>query len=180
MVYIVFACTLFAAPSHAVMQDSPHEVSNGNDKTSGFCITCHSVETPSDQTQTPLWSSGVTNQAFIPYDNATGLALDISQKCLSCHDGLDGVDRYGDGIGLSGFTKNTTALRTGLHKSHPVSIPYRIGVAKLKSLYGNNAVKLFNGKIECASCHHPHLTNNEKHLRISNTKSSLCLSCHDK
>jgi predicted CXXCH cytochrome family protein len=34
--------------------------------------------------------------------------------------------------------------------------------------------------VECASCHDPHTTANPTFLRVSNTGSGLCLSCHTK
>ncbi|ACO03597.1 MAG TPA: cytochrome C [Persephonella sp.] len=36
------------------------------------------------------------------------------------------------------------------------------------------------GKIECVSCHDPHLGENPTFLRLANTGSQLCLTCHAK
>lgn len=35
-------------------------------------------------------------------------------------------------------------------------------------------------RVECATCHDPHNTDNGTFLRISNAGSTLCLTCHDK
>ncbi len=40
---------------------------------------------------------------------------------------------------------------------------------------------LINGKLECISCHDVHGERGQKNLLImSNTKSRLCLTCHNK
>ncbi len=36
------------------------------------------------------------------------------------------------------------------------------------------------GKVECVSCHDPHLGENPTFLRLANTGSQLCLTCHAK
>ena len=43
----------------------------------------------------------------------------------------------------------------------------------------NNGVRLYAGKVQCASCHDPHTTN-VTFLRTSNDASALCLTCHKK
>ena len=169
----------FLSPSYALVQDSPHELSNPDFKASGLCITCHLPEDSVSQTKIPLWNPAGANQTFISY-NTAGLAIDMSQKCISCHDGLNGIDRFGNLIGSTNLNANTFAVRNTLHNNHPVSIPYTVKVGKFRDIIGSTEVKLFNGKVECVTCHHPHLAHNKKHLRSSNTKSSLCLTCHDK
>ena len=39
---------------------------------------------------------------------------------------------------------------------------------------------LRNGKVECVSCHDPHLGENDTFLRLPNDNSALCLTCHAK
>jgi predicted CXXCH cytochrome family protein len=45
---------------------------------------------------------------------------------------------------------------------------------------GWSDVKLFSGKVECASCHDPHDNTRGAFLRKSNSGSSLCFTCHIK
>ena len=85
-------------------------------------------------------------------------------------------------------------IGTDLTNDHPISITYTVGNA---SLYATTtaltgwtvnenptsptiADVLFNDKIECASCHDPHDNTNGEFLRVSNSGSALCLSCHNK
>jgi predicted CXXCH cytochrome family protein len=37
-----------------------------------------------------------------------------------------------------------------------------------------------SSKVECGTCHDPHLTDNGKFLRISNVRSAMCQVCHNK
>ena len=50
--------------------------------------------------------------------------------------------------------------------------------------YEKTDMPLFNGgtgaSVECATCHDPHTPENGTFLRVSNTGSALCLTCHTK
>lgn len=179
LVFIFLSWALFVPPADSLMLESPHEVSKNTPKSSGICITCHWVTTSSDQAKIPLWDPASANQKFISYSVA-GLSIDISQRCLSCHDGLSSVDRFGNAFGSDSLNDNISAIRKGIHNNHPIAVRYNVKAGKLNNLNGNNTVKLFDDKVECASCHHPHLSAHKKHLRNGNLKSSLCLTCHDK
>lgn len=85
-------------------------------------------------------------------------------------------------------------LGVDLSNSHPISIDYISGRGSLKetsvdlgtgwtTIDGLNKISslLKNGKVECTSCHDPHLGENTTFLRSgNNVKSKLCLGCHDK
>ena len=47
-------------------------------------------------------------------------------------------------------------------------------------LYSNSALGGAGGRVECATCHDVHGTANGTLLRIANTGSSVCLTCHVK
>jgi predicted CXXCH cytochrome family protein len=88
-----------------------------------------------------------------------------------------------------------------LSNDHPVSITYTDGNASLNPKAGvfgagtagysatwttpdgtqNISSVLRSNKVECASCHDPHLGENDTFLRVSNNQGSvLCLGCHAK
>ncbi len=88
-----------------------------------------------------------------------------------------------------------------LSNDHPVSIAYMDGRASLNPKAGvfgagttgysatwttpdgtqNISSVLRSDKVECASCHDPHLGENELFLRVANNQGSvLCLGCHAK
>jgi predicted CXXCH cytochrome family protein len=130
----------------------------------------------------------------------------VSLACLSCHDGTiavgsiangfyagdidtaphDGATNYGTGI--AGLMTGGALLDTDLRNDHPVGITYNNTadtglVAPTGSYVG--ALPLFPNasaqlQVECGSCHNVHNPSNVPFLRITNTKSTLCLTCHIK
>ena len=108
--------------------------------------------------------------------------LITSKTCLSCH----------DGISASAVNEQN---KTILKPHHPISVRYDSSRAYLRKTnlepggsatwYLDKGKKnisslLQDGKIECSSCHNPHLkrTNNLR-IKQSDTISSLCFGCHD-
>ena len=92
-----------------------------------------------------------------------------------------------------------TQIGTDLTNDHPISITYNAGKASLKATTetlidtwttpsGGNTIAdlLRSNKVECSSCHDPHLGENDTFLRrtkgagFSNEGSKVCLSCHAK
>ncbi len=76
-----------------------------------------------------------------------------------------------------------------LNNDHPVSIPYIANRAGLRStntplsdFFGATTISdlLRDGKVQCVSCHDPHGTGKPRMLRADNSRSALCLGCHDK
>jgi predicted CXXCH cytochrome family protein len=75
-----------------------------------------------------------------------------------------------------------------LSNDHPISIEYGLDtdgamatIAAVQAADLAGTVKLFgsgNDQVECASCHNPHDTTNNKFLRSTNTNSALCILCH--
>lgn len=76
---------------------------------------------------------------------------------------------------IAGETKDNLAT------VHPISIKYdttaNTQLVPVANLVG---VKLYNGKVQCASCHDAHGTANSMFLRVTSTGSALCLACHVK
>ncbi len=129
----------------------------------------------------------------------------ISLACLTCHD--DSVTtssdyRYvrnapGSG-GIDGSYKircfnchsfaSPGAIIVGpdLRDDHPISMTYPSAAQDPAFNMppdlqrGWSDVRLFNGKVECASCHDPHDNSRGSYLRKSNSGSALCFTCHIK
>ena len=125
-----------------------------------------------------------------------------SLACLSCHDGTIGLDVVANSPNsFAGSVPGTTAgvntmpggsnalLDTDLRNDHPISIifdpsqdPSFNSVAFVKTA----GLKLFldpsspGEKVQCASCHNPHNNTHSPLLRINNSSSNLCRTCHIK
>jgi len=127
----------------------------------------------------------------------------VSMACLSCHDGTIGIDVIINRPNASAATSIGTTLQgmyggadpdslkilgTDLRNDHPISMVYNPALDQqfntVASITGAG-LKLFNDPtlgadvVQCATCHNPH-TQNATFLRIANTDSDLCLTCHIK
>lgn len=176
-----------------------------------ICIFCHTPHDAIKNDNIPLWnhtlsttaSYGVyTSPTFDASDAAdvaaaTEAAAVVTNLCLSCHDGTVAINSLNNVSNINGTTTMTgvdgdgtlpaisSNLGTSLTNDHPVNFTYD---ATLVSADGGlhdpttlaNAI-VFNGKVQCASCHDPHTSDSEgAFLRASMTESALCLECHNK
>ena len=142
-----------------------------------------------------------------PTDVGTGGDLTkvaVSNLCLSCHDGTVAINSFNNPSNINPTTTmvGTSAgklpvgnsnLGTDLTNDHPVNFTYDTALATADGTLKNpvdaagsglsNGVKLFNGKVQCASCHDPHSSQDpsgKAFLRASMSGSTMCLSCHVK
>lgn len=180
--WILFA--VFSTPSPATMQGSPHDLSDDSLGAKDLCKFCHLPHDPLNQADAPLWNHADSTQTFTFYDGSTGSATGITLMCLSCHDGVTNIDAFGGETGSvdlgTKFPGTTAIIGTDLHDDHPVIVRYTVKPGKFKDITDSTVVKLYNGNVECASCHNPHSKDNENFLRSTNSNSALCLACHDK
>ena len=175
---------------------------------SGSCYYCHAPHSglngTAGVTQTPLWDQKLSNIMTYTLYNATtnqtnGSLIPGSNStlCLSCHDGTVGgatgispghLVPYGD-LAMTGNWYPGDMLGTDLSTMHPFNfvLPLVAGPDLLPSLVGtspstgNPAVRLFDGNVECGSCHNPHVQNTDPtgyFLVVDNTNGALCLACH--
>ena len=124
----------------------------------------------------------------------------VSNLCLSCHDGTVAVNSFNNPSNLTpvttmagGITNITGSANLGsaadaLKNDHPVNFTYNPGTgagldSTLVATASLTGVKLYNNKVQCASCHDPHTSvdpTGKAFLRVSMTGSSLCFACHNK
>ena len=131
---------------------------------------------------------------------------ELSLFCLSCHDGTQGLDEiinvpttspmissigepietcatdcHTGGSPDGGLNWENVWFEDDLRKQHPISILYDPSrdpnfnsVAAVEAA----GVRLYDGKIQCASCHSPHSQQFPPFLRINNAGGSMCFACH--
>ncbi|NOY37462.1 MAG: cytochrome c3 family protein [Chlorobi bacterium] len=178
---------------------SAHDFSGQSWATGILCGVCH---TPHNANGTvanaPLWNHEVTTSSYTLYSSPT-LDATVNQPsassklCLSCHDGTVALENFGGVTTGTNFITGNALLGTDLSTEHPISFVYNTALATadgelydpstqnsgLGSTIANDL--LFSGSLECASCHDVHNTQNNSYLlRIDNTGSALCLTCHNK
>lgn len=146
-----------------------------------LCLNCHDGATGVSSVRNAPNSGWTDTIGFA----SPGLMLDYDEsnpfnfgRCGICHS-PNGF--YG---GLPDFTK--AFLGTDLSDDHPIGISFPApGQDDGFNLPGDTVngwidVPLFNGKIECTTCHDVHDPQNVPFLTISNTGSALCTRCHTK
>ena len=136
------------------------------------CLSCHDgVSGLGDESAVaPFDTHNVINNPGSGHEANTAIP-----NCYACH--------------FSGEMYPQTNWRIGpnLTDDHPVSISYEFAQAAKPTLFRAtpiNGVKIFDGNVECASCHNVHDPANTPFLRTANSTagngSGLCKSCHIK
>ena len=147
----------------------------------------------------PLWDIDRMIQDATPSDR--------SRICLSCHQGTIGLDMitnlpntytgpsaanqtidtcedcHSGGSPAGGISWEGVWFPEDLRKQHPFSVLYdpnrRPGAFKAASGGKVSGLPLWNGKVECQTCHEPHSEQNRYFLRQPNVNGSFCLLCHN-
>ncbi len=141
------------------------------------CLSCHPERTRRPPgTLFPTYSSGTM-------DATPGQPKETSRLCLSCHDGSVAIDPAENG-GTAGFASGPGGITGSLKNDHPIGFVYDRELARrdgsLRDPSGIGPLKLFEGRLECLTCHDVHENRYPGMLRMSNSGSSLCLRCHRK
>jgi predicted CXXCH cytochrome family protein len=146
----------------------PWKIKTGSHRNCNFCHI-----SGSNHKDVPLWNQSATLVSPASQD-LTDEKHKVSQSkvCLTCHDGTVARDQsieYGE-MGAS-------SLGIDLKNSHPVSVDYHAAFSrKGRSFRPPSAIgplKLFNGKVECSTCHDVH-----KSFQLRASKRDLCFQCH--
>lgn len=134
-----------------------------------LCLSCHDGTMAVDRVvHTPrVWNSGSELTLHMKMNTNDDL-----NSCGKCHDGSVAHDIRFKSIG------------TNLQDEHPISIRYAgldndlPGFKAADSIDGfDNGVKLYDGFIECATCHDVH--NPDAYMLLRNDEGKLCSTCHN-
>lgn len=144
-----------------------------------FCVNCHkglntshSIMPESLHTRERM---DVTKMSFAVTDKAGDIDR-TSKECLGCHDGALGS--------LADVSSNmgSGVWNHGNGVSHPIGVDYMDAYRKRGKLYPiysvNPAIKFYNGKVGCGSCHSVFAGDKFK-LALPMTGSALCFACHN-
>ncbi len=209
-IVVILVMTIgFATPGNSQITGTKHDFSGRSwaPAENRMCGVCHTAHKARNEASAPLWNHQSTAvSAYTLYTSPTfnirgGLTITnpsaSSKLCLSCHDGTVALENFGGTT--TGTNYMPTASRLGgvtgndMSKEHPISFQYtdalatadgglRVPTTTNSGLGGTIANDmLFASKLECASCHDVHNRYNISHLlKVSNTNSQLCLTCHKK
>jgi predicted CXXCH cytochrome family protein len=198
---LLVASPLLSAADKTALIGSRHDLGvtgGGNVKSAATdsCVFCHAPHNVLPAV-TPLWDHQLSSQTYTTYTSssynsgAQSPSAGSSKLCLSCHDGTVavGLTVAQGSIATSGTMSATDVLGTNLSSGHPVSMTPANDGQLAASLFGtppstkDPAVNLVAGKVECITCHDPHVPNNDPALPMflarSNLNGALCLACHE-
>jgi predicted CXXCH cytochrome family protein len=183
----------------AVITGSKHDFSGTSWTNGQICVPCHAPHNNKNDIGELLWNHTLSTATYDLYSsptfdaNGAGAAntltfnpAGVSKFCLSCHDGTVAKDAYGSHTASAGYITGSSNLGSNLSNDHPVSFPYDTALATTDGFLTDPAVlptnfRLFDGKMECASCHDVHNKYTIPGLLVaSNAGSGLCLTCHKK
>ena len=144
----------------------------------------------------PTMDGSPTDVGGVTTANAT-----VTNLCLSCHDGTVALNALNNpsnahlvttmqGTGVDGSDAiaagRATRLGTDLSDDHPINFTYDAALVTADGGLNDPAaltdVVLYNGTVQCASCHDPHTSEatTQPFLRFTMDGSALCLKCHAK
>lgn len=159
----------------------------------GTCLFSRQLENPEARSQfqsnvesakrasTSRYGEVFTNTVTFTDRDGNGMEIDsFSFDCLTCHDGVSAPGRE---IRFKNLNKNLAAGIESVSGSHPIGMDYgshAYANRGLKTISELNTNMVFaDGKVGCLSCHNP-LNPKKGHLVMSNERSRLCFSCHNK
>ncbi|MBZ5606348.1 MAG: hypothetical protein LAO79_29005 [Acidobacteriia bacterium] len=189
-----------ASPKHSVIGTQHDLTATGSapvkSTVGDACVFCHASHNVQPNI-TPLWDHTLSSTTYTVYTSSTygsgteTPAVGSSRLCLSCHDGTIAIGQTVamGSLATSGSMNSADILGTNLTTSHPVSMNPADDGQLVTTLFASPpttrdpAVKLIAGKVECTTCHDPHVQNNDtatgKFLVRSNSGGTLCVACHD-
>jgi predicted CXXCH cytochrome family protein len=182
------------------------------------CVFCHTPhQAVAANGQEPLWNHTLSaTAAYGVYDSdtmnavptdvggATAGTADVTNLCLSCHDGTVAVHTLynvpneadpvtitaGGNVDVDGKITGDPLVGTSLTNDHPVNFIYDGALATADGglntpdsadwVDAAQTVPLFDTTVQCASCHDPHDNSFAPFMVIDNTGSALCTTCHIK
>lgn len=202
---LLLVCSSMA--SAGTIAESPHDFRGYLWSQSGeICEPCHTPH-QTKPLPLPLWNYELKTETYTLYATDDAEELDgkkgfrpsgSSKMCLSCHDGTIAPETFGDVTDGTGHFHKDMMYNTDFGSNHPVSFIYDAFLStangdlydptiKLSGVINSegtiNDDLLFQGRMECSSCHDVHNTRavaETKLLLKDNAGSGLCLTCHDK
>ena len=135
-------------------------------------LWCSAAE-PGQMRHDPLHE--INGRVFYGADGHIVEVPSITTYCLSCHDGTVAPRRQGPSVQGRGDRMQDI----GMPGLHPVEVHYPTGDRGFKATAElPSAMVMPGGCVTCVTCHR--LDSEDHELVVSNGRSELCLTCHQK
>lgn len=215
-VFIVAILALFSSNMlfAGKMVGTAHDFASKGFDAGENCIICHTPHNSDISiTITPLWNHQISSSTYDMYftnnENINTQPTGASKLCLSCHDGVTAIDKFGGRKTVTYMDATAAQQHNSSNKqtdSHPVSITFDSAMADANPSLYDPAVRritigagggktrtgtiaellLSNGKVQCSSCHDVHNNyvganmQDQPFLKVTTSGSKICLTCHNK
>ena len=171
-------CATCHAAQHEAIDRTPHgqKMDARTPAAKQFCETCHGPG--SLHAASPI-------SVKVPLDFNTASSADVNATCETCHNHgphalWQGSQHESRGLacttchGVHTFKSEVHQLKAENEKQLCATC-HRAEVAKFDR---TEHMPVSEGKMTCTSCHDPHGSANVRLLRVGNTVTELCTSCH--
>lgn len=177
------------------VKDTPHKLTGTHGiavEHDEICRPCHTPHNASTEVGY-IWNHALSTATWTLHEDADPASVmsSASRLCLSCHDGTVALDSYGGKTGTV-FMSGDEKLGTDLINDHPIGVTYPVPSTRYNQPDANGNIvdpvetpagqsaHLDDGKVQCTSCHYAHGSRAAygKFLRVDNTGSKLCMTCH--
>jgi len=149
--FAVGAAALAATSFAAGISGTPHDFSGGSygNTTGQICVPCHvphGAAANSAPTNNVMWNHAINGtKSYVLYSGSAKLD-NTSRLCLSCHDGVFGVDNWGGTYAVS--TNNHTVANyavigvnnNDLSHEHPIGAVYR-GLSATTGVFSSTSMR---------------------------------------
>jgi predicted CXXCH cytochrome family protein len=173
---------LLAGSGSGDIQGSKHDFTQRGWRGGDACSACHIPHADAGP-KIGKWESEARRDRAVPYEHREGLPGPLSLQCLGCHDGGIATDTFADETADLDLSSRERASRFGdLSRNHPIGVRYPTRertYQPVSRVTASDRVRLFDGKVECTSCHDPHDRYDLPYMLVMpNNQSQLCYTCH--
>lgn len=155
---------VYSSPTNKLIPGQPDSSTS-----SALCLSCHDGTIAVDTVVTK------PDPGYVVASNHRRMSKDFTlDSCAGCHNANQTPN-------MAEVAR--TFIGTDLSKEHPVNMLYdnvvnpQLAPAPAITASG---LKLYDNRVQCATCHNPHDPTNKPFLRVQNMQSNLCSTCHVK
>lgn len=165
IIVLLAAMVLMSHSAFATIAGTPHDLGVE------ICIYCHTPHNGS--ADAPLWNrNAVDATIFYSSDTFDAIAGSSGRLCLSCHDGSYAMSA-------------SATIGTDLSDDHPVGFNYAVSASAdpdIKPTSDIGVASLLGGStyMGCNTCHAVHENVFGAFLKMPNSNSDMCTTCHSK
>lgn len=159
--YSTASYIVYSSPTSKLIPGQPDSSTS-----SALCLSCHDGTIAVDTVVTK------PDPGYVEASSHLRMSKDMADSCAGCHTASSPARMA---------AVRRAFLGNDLTKEHPVNMFYDNAVnpqlAPAPAITASG-LKLYDNRVQCATCHNPHDPTNKPFLRVQNMQSNLCTTCH--